>query len=89
DCWLLVLDTGGICVEAAVAGGQFNARAVKELMEKTEIEKIVKHRYLIIPGLAARLKGAIEDETGWKVLVGPIDSGRIKSWLEQNWPPKS
>jgi len=89
DCWLLVLDTGGICVEAAVAGGQFNAKAVKELMEKTEIEKIVKHRYLIIPGLAARLKGAIEDETGWKVLVGPIDSGRIKSWLEQNWPPKS
>ncbi len=89
DCWLLVLDTGGICVEAAVAGGQFNASAVKKLMEETGIAEKVKHRYLVIPGLAARLKGAIEDETGWKVLVGPIDSGRIKGWLEQNWPPKN
>ncbi len=89
DCWLLVLDTGGICVEAAVAGGQFNASAVKRLMEETGIAEKVRHRYLVIPGLAARLKGAIEDETGWKVLVGPIDSGRIKGWLEQNWPPKN
>ncbi len=89
DCWLLVLDTGGICVEAAVAGGKFTASGVKELMKQTKIEEKVKHRYLIIPGLAARLKGAIEDETGWKVLVGPIDSGRIKGWLEQNWPPKN
>ncbi len=89
NCWLLVLDTGGICVEAAVAGGQFNASAVKKLMEETGIAEKVKHRYLVIPGLAARLKGAIEDETGWKVLVGPIDSGRIKGWLEQNWPPKN
>jgi len=89
DCWLLVLDTGGICVEASVAGGQFTASGVKELMKQTKIEEKVRHRYLIIPGLAARLKGAIEDETGWKVLVGPIDSGRIKGWLEQNWPPKN
>ncbi len=88
DCWLLVLDTGGICVEAAVAGGQFDATGVKKLMEETKIEEKVKHRYLIIPGLAARLKGAIEDETGWNVLVGPIDSGRIKGWLEKNWPPQ-
>ena len=89
DCWLLVLDTGGICVEASVAGGKFTASGVKELMNQTGIGEKVKHRYLIIPGLAARLKGAIEDETGWKVLVGPIDSGRIKGWLEQNWPPKN
>ncbi|MEM0350347.1 MAG: acetyl-CoA synthase subunit gamma, partial [Archaeoglobaceae archaeon] len=61
---------------------------VKELINETKIAEKVNHRYLIIPGLAARLQGAIEDETGWKVLVGPIDSGRIKGWMEKNWPPK-
>jgi len=86
--WLLVLDTGGLGVEVSVAGGQFTADKVKELMEKAGIAEKVKHRFLVIPGLAARLQGAIEDETGWKVLVGPTDSGRIKGWLEQHWPPK-
>ncbi len=87
--WLLVLDTGGLGVEVSVAGGQFTASKVKELIEETKIEEKVNHRNLIIPGLAARLQGAIEDETGWKVFVGPMDSGRIKGWLEKNWPPKS
>ncbi len=86
--WLLVLDTEGLGVEVSVAGGQFTAGKVKDLIKDTKIEERVKHRYLVIPGLAARLQGAIEDETGWKVLVGPMDSGRIKGWLEQNWPPK-
>ncbi len=86
--WLLVLDTEGLGVEVSVAGGQFTAAKVKDLIKDTKIEEKVNHRYLVIPGLAARLQGAIEDETGWKVLVGPMDSGRIKGWLEQNWPPK-
>ncbi|WP_290597611.1 MULTISPECIES: acetyl-CoA decarbonylase/synthase complex subunit gamma [unclassified Archaeoglobus] len=86
--WLLVLNTEGLGVEVSVAGGQFTASKVKELIEETKIEEKVNHKYLVIPGLAARLQGAIEDETGWNVLVGPMDSGRIKGWLEKNWPPK-
>ena len=86
--WLLVLDTEGLGVEVSVAGGQFEPGKVKQLMEDTKIAEKVDHRYLVIPGLAARLQGALEDETGWKILVGPTDSGRLKAWLEQNWPPK-
>ncbi len=86
--WLLVVNTDGIGVEASVAGGKLTAAKVKEIIEQTKIAEKVNHRYLVIPGLAARLQGSIEDETGWKVLVGPIDSGRIKGWMEKNWPPK-
>jgi len=85
DCYLLVIDTGGICVGASVASGRFNANAVKEAMEKFKVAEKVKHRKLIIPGLASRLKGAIEDATGWEVLVGPIDSSAIKDWLAKVW----
>jgi acetyl-CoA decarbonylase/synthase complex subunit gamma len=86
--WLLVLNTEGLGVEVSVAGGQFTASKVRELMEETGIDSKVKHKVLVIPGLAARLQGAIEDETGWTVKVGPMDSGRIKGWLETNWPPE-
>ncbi|MEM2727311.1 MAG: acetyl-CoA synthase subunit gamma, partial [Archaeoglobaceae archaeon] len=86
--WLLVVNTEGIGVEASVAGGKLTASKVKEIIQETKIAEKVKHKYLVIPGLAARLQGAIEDETGWKVLVGPIDSGRVKGWMEKNWPPK-
>ncbi len=85
DCYLLVVDTGGICVGASVASGRFNADVVKDAMEKFKVAEKVKHRKLIIPGLASRLKGAIEDATGWEVLVGPVDSSAIKDWLAKVW----
>lgn len=88
DSWLLVLDTGGLGVEVSVAGGQFTSGKVKELIDETKVMDNVKHNNLVIPGLAARLQGAIEDDTGLNVYVGPSDSGRIKGWLEKKWPPK-
>ncbi|RLG53264.1 MAG: hypothetical protein DRN96_00005, partial [Thermoproteota archaeon] len=42
----------------------------------------------IIPGRAARLKGEIEDATGWGVMVGPLDSSGIPKYLADNWPPE-
>ncbi len=89
DCYLLVVDTGGICVGASVASGRFNADVVKEALEKFKVEERVKHRKMIIPGLASRLKGAIEDATGWEVIVGPIDSSAIKDWLPKVWEVKA
>jgi len=44
---------------------------------------------MVLPGLAARLSGETEDITGWTVLVGPRDSGRIPGWMDKNWPPKT
>ncbi|MDF2955816.1 MAG: CO dehydrogenase/acetyl-CoA synthase gamma subunit [Candidatus Alkanophagales archaeon MCA70_species_2] len=88
DSYLLVIDTEGICVEAAVAGGQLTAAKIKEALEASELENKVKHKTLVLPGLAARISGETEDATGWKVMVGPLDSGRIPNWMEKNWPPK-
>lgn len=85
NCYLLVLDTGGLAVEVSVAGGQFNPSNVKDLFSSSGIEKMVKHNKLIIPGLAARLKGEIEDLTGWEVIVGPKDSSQIKGFLTKYW----
>ena len=80
--------TTGIRLEAAVAGGQITAETIKETLDSCEAEKKLKHKTLVLPGLAARLSGETEDATGWNVLVGPRDSGRIPGWMEENWPPK-
>ena len=84
----MVADTEGLSVESAVAGRYLTADTVADAVKNSGIEQKVKHRYLIIPGRAARLKGEIEELTGWKVIVGPIDSSGIPAFLKEKWPPK-
>jgi acetyl-CoA decarbonylase/synthase complex subunit gamma len=84
-CHLLVLSTEGLSVESSVAGGQFNAAGVKDLVAASKVESKADHRKLIIPGMAARLSGEIEDLTKWEVMVGPRDSSQIKEYLDKVW----
>ncbi|MCS4541923.1 MAG: acetyl-CoA decarbonylase/synthase complex subunit gamma [Euryarchaeota archaeon] len=85
NCHLLVLDTEGLSVETSVAGRKFTAEKLADLIKTSGIEKKVKHKKLIIPGFAARLKGDIEDATGWEIMVGPRDSSEIPSYLTKHW----
>ena len=88
DCYLIVVDTEGISVESAVAGRYLTAEKIAEALKEYRVEEKVKHKYLILPGLAARLSGETEDETGWRVLVGPRDSSGLPGFLQKRWPPK-
>lgn len=88
DGYLVVVDTGGISVESSVAGRYLTAETAAEALKKSEVETKVKHRHLIIPGLAARLSGELEEISGWRVLVGPKDSSGIPGFLKEKWPPK-
>lgn len=90
NCYLAAVDTDGIGVEAAVAGGQLTAAKIKDTFQKAnfEFKDKTSHSTLILPGLAARLQGDVEDVTGLRVMIGPPDSGRIPGWMEKNWPPK-
>lgn len=90
NCYLAAVDTDGIGVEAAVAGGQLTAAKINDTFAKANFDFKDKttHSTLILPGLAARLQGDVEDATGLRVMIGPPDSGRIPGWMEKNWPPK-
>lgn len=90
DCYLAAVDTDGIGVEAAVAGGQLTASKIKDTFQAAnfDFKDMTSHNTLILPGLSARLQGDVEDVTGLGVLIGPPDSGRIPGWMEKNWPPK-
>ncbi len=90
DSYIVVVNTDGIGVEAAIAGGQFTPAKVNEILTSADIklEDKVGHKTLVLPGLAARISGETEEVTGWNILVGPQDSGRIPGWMEGSWPPK-
>ncbi len=83
SCYLLVVNTKGLAVEPSMAGGKLVSSIVKDVIDSSKIEEKVKHRKLIIPGMAARIKGDIEDETKWDVAVGPMDSSRIPAFLDE------
>lgn len=82
SCYLLVVDTDGLAVEPAMAGSKLTAGVVKDALNISDASAKVKHKTLIIPGMAARISGEVEEETGWDVKVGPIDSSKIKRFLE-------
>ncbi len=94
DYYLIVADTEGISVESAVAGRYLTAGSIAEAVKESGVAEKVKHKHLIIPGMAARLSGETEDELknvglpGWHVMVGPRDSSGIAKFIDKNWPPK-
>lgn len=85
NCYLIVVDTEGISVESAIAGRKLTAEKIADAIRESKIENKVNHKTLIIPGRAARLSGEIEELTGWKVLVGPMDSSGIPKFLQEKW----
>lgn len=88
NCWLLVVDTEGIGIESAVAGGQFSAGGIAEAVKEFKVFDNVKHRVLVLPGMAARLSGALEDEADAFVVVGPRDSSGILKFMDTQWKPE-
>lgn len=84
DCYLLVVDTGGLSVACSIAGNKLKPDAIKQLIEESGLEAEVNHRILVIPGRAAKLAGEIEDSTGWRVLVGPLNSRDISDFLRRH-----
>ncbi|MBS7252314.1 MAG: hypothetical protein KIH08_17255, partial [Candidatus Freyarchaeota archaeon] len=62
-----------------------NANSISDALTEFKVAEKVNHRALIIPGMAARFKGEIEDLSGWDVYVGPKDSGAIGDFLRDKY----
>jgi acetyl-CoA decarbonylase/synthase complex subunit gamma len=89
NCYLVVVDTGGLSVESAVAGRILTAESIASAIKEYQVKSLVDHTTLIIPGLAARISGETEDTTGWQIRVGPKDSSGLSKYIRDNWPPEA
>jgi len=83
--WILCVDTEGTSVLTAYSGDKLNEKTVAKAMKTANIESVVKHRKLIIPGYVAVMSGKLEEETGWEILVGPRESSVIPRYLQETW----
>jgi acetyl-CoA decarbonylase/synthase complex subunit gamma len=82
---ILVVDTEGTSVLTAYSGDKLNEKVVTEAMAKHNVEALVKHRKLIIPGYVAVMSGKLEESTGWEVMVGPRESAMLPKYLQEVW----
>ncbi len=85
DAWILVVDTRGINVWCAASKKIFSTAEVVWQVKKARLAKIVSHRRLILPQLAATGVTAhkLERECGFKGIFGPIRAADLKEFLEK------
>jgi hypothetical protein len=84
DCWLMILDTKGVNVWCAAGKGTFGTEELVNRIEQTGLTRIVTHRRLILPQLAAPGVSAHEVEklSGFSVSYGPIRASDIKEFVK-------
>ena len=82
--WILILDTRGINVWCAAGKGTFSTDEVIRLIKLTDLEKVVKHRNLILPQLSATGVSAtrVKKASGFSVIWGPVRTNDIKLFLK-------
>ena len=83
NAWLLVLDTRGVNVWCAAGKKNFSSEEVIGQAKRNNLEKIVSHRKLILPQLAATGVSALKVKRGcgFEVIWGPIRAKDIKPFL--------
>ena len=83
--YILVVDTEGTSVLTAYSGDKLNEKIVADAMAKNNVESLVKHRKLIIPGYVAVMSGKLEEATSWEIMVGPRESSMLPKYLKEVW----
>jgi len=83
--FILVVDTEGTSVLTAYSGDKLTEKTVADAMAKNNVEGLVKHRKLIIPGYVAVMSGKLEEATNWEVMVGPRECAMLPKYLKEVW----
>lgn len=84
--YLCIKNTEGLGVMAAWTSGKFNGEAIAEFFKKYGVADKVKHRKLIIPGVAKKLVAELEEELpGWEIILGPLEGSDIPKFLSEQW----
>ena len=80
--YILSVDTQGMSVLTAWAAEKFNAETITKSLETSGVRDTINHKNLIIPGYVAMLSGDLEDQSGFKIIVGPKEAAGIPAFLK-------
>lgn len=80
--YLVITPSDGMSVLTAWSADKFNGEIIAKAIKTFEVENLVNHRKLIIPGYVASLKEEIEDELpNWEVVIGANEATDIVDFL--------
>jgi hypothetical protein len=84
DCYIMVLDTKGVNVWCAAGKGTFGTCEVIRRIETTMLEKVVRHRKLILPQLSSSGVSAfdVKKRSGFNVEFGPLRARDIPAFMK-------
>jgi len=80
--YILSVDTEGMSVLTAWAAEKFTPEKISQSLNKFSVKDAVSHNRLIIPGYVAVMSGDLEEQSGWKTVVGPKEAAGIPSFLK-------
>jgi hypothetical protein len=83
DAWILVIDTKGVNVWCAAGKGTFGTDEIIRRCRQAQVDKLVKHRQIIIPQLGAPGVAGykVTQETGFSVIYGPVRATDLKAFI--------
>jgi len=79
--YIISCDAEGMSVLTAWAAEKFTAETISKVLQGCGIADKISHKNVVIPGYVAVLSGKLEEESSWKVLVGPREASGIPSYL--------
>jgi len=83
--YIIACPTDGTSVLTAWAAGKFNGDKIAEFLKACGIEGMVNNRNIVIPGYVAVIKGALEEKSGWKVMVGPAEASGLPAFAKAHF----
>jgi hypothetical protein len=82
DGWIIVVDTHGLDVGSAAAGGLLGAAEVAQAIDTTRIAELVDHRDCVVPwGAGAPAEVGLK-ASGFRFIVGPRRSSDLVAFLD-------
>ena len=80
-----VIDTDGTSVLTAFASDKMTSEKIAAFLKSDVVKAKISHKKVIIPGYVSVMSGALEEESGWKVMVGPREASGLPKYLKTVW----
>lgn len=81
--YIMSVDTEGMSVLTAWAAEKFTPERLSTAIKAFGVADKVNHKTVVLPGYVAMLSGELEEQSGWKVVVGPKEAAQLPSFLKK------